>query len=81
MQVLWSRVFPDVKQDENSVLDLLAPASEEILSTLHKVRVGKVRRWIWHPRTKAELLIACISLRVVLSFMGFVFKKERASKH
>jgi len=77
LPVIWSQVFPDAAAEE-SVLDLLAPASEETLSALHKVRAGKARRWLWHPKTAAELLIVCMSLRAVLSFMGFLFKQERA---
>jgi hypothetical protein len=49
---VWARVFASSKEDASN-LDLLAPAAYEVLSALHQVRAGKVRRW---------LLIICITL-------------------
>jgi hypothetical protein len=75
---VWARVFVSSKEDASN-LDLLAPAADEVLSALHQVRAGKVRRWLFHHMTRWELLIICITLRAVLSFMGFLFKRESTS--
>ena len=79
IQMIWAKAFPGCGDRDDPVLDLLAPAGEEILSGLNKVRAGKVMRWAWHPKTQAELAVVCISLRAVLSFMGFLFKQEAES--
>ena len=78
LPTVWAQAFAS-SNEEASNLDLLAPAADEVLSALHRVRAGRVRRWLFDAMTRWELLIICVTLRAVLSFMGFLFEKERAS--
>ena len=61
------------------LLDLLAPASDEVLSSVNKKRAVKVLNWLKHPKTASELLILCVCLRPVLSLMGFLFRSESSA--
>ena len=79
---VWDFVFGQAAAGHASreaQLDLLGPDDFEVYSKVNRVRATKVRNWLRRPKTSAELLVICICLRPILSLMGFLFKKERAT--
>ena len=81
IKTLWGKVFEPNAHERNDQLhmDMLEPTQDNVLSAVNKKRATKVLRWLRHPKTPWELLIVCIALRPVLSFMGWLFKEERAT--
>ena len=77
MARLWGMAFDHCHgSGGHAQLDLLAPAEDEVLSRVNAVRALKVLRWISHPRTPTELLIICMAMRPIMSFMGYLFREE-----
>ena len=61
--------------------DMLHPEEDELQRQLNAARARKTWRWVKHPLTEHELLIACLVLRPVMNMMGWLFRSEASTAH